>query len=194
MDDGRILLCGEESFGTSSSHIREKDGFWAILAWLSILADRNPDASKPLVTVEEVVKGHWKEFGRNYYIRYDFEAVETKGANDMMAHLQTQFEPFMKEKEGNKAEIFEYHDPVDKSISKNQGIIFTFASGSRIIFRLSGTGSVGATIRVYFDSYVSDPERLDINVSDALSDLITKFKDLSQIKSFTGRENPTVIT
>jgi len=194
MDDDRILLCGEESFGTSSAHIREKDGIWAVLAWLSTLANFNQDDTKPLITVENIVKSHWKEFGRNYYSRFDYETVETEGANKMMEHLETQFEGFMKEEEGNNAEIFEYLDPVDKSISKNQGIIFTTANGSRIIFRLSGTGSVGATIRVYFDSYVSDVTQQGMETSEALKGLIDKFHKLSEIKKFTGRDKPTVIT
>jgi phosphoglucomutase len=141
MDSDRILLCGEESFGTGSSHIREKDGLWAILCWLSILADANPDPKNPLVTVESIVNDHWRTYGRNYYMRYDYEAVESKGANEMMAHLEGQFQSFRDECVGNKAEIFEYLDPVDGSVSKNQGVIFTFKDGSRIIFRLSGTGN-----------------------------------------------------
>lgn len=172
MDDKRIVLCGEESFGTSSDHIREKDGIWAILAWLSVLASRNASSTDKLVTVENIVNDHWQKFGRNYYCRYDYEGVEADGANQMMEHLKTEFDGF---KEDGEATVFEYHDPVDKSVSKNQGIIFQFKSGSRIIFRLSGTGSVGATIRVYFDSYEKDVNKLNMKTEEALKDLIERF-------------------
>lgn len=194
MDADRLTLCGEESFGTGSNHIREKDGIWAVLAWLSILADHNQDSSQKLVTVEDIVNKFWETYGRNYYMRYDYEGVDAKGADDMMAHLQSQFGSFMSENPGSKAEVFEYTDPVDGSVSKNQGIIFTFKNGNRLIFRLSGTGSVGATVRVYFDRYVDDKDSLNLETSEALGGLIESFMKLSDIYTFTGRTDPTVIT
>merc|ERR1719327_1488331 len=138
------FLCGEESFGTGSDHVREKDGMWAVLAWLQILASKNPDPSKPLVGVEEVCKAHWAEYGRNYYARYDYEGVDKPAAEKMMAAM-VEAQPALigTEVDGMKiaeADMFAYEDPVDGSISKNQGVRFIFADGSRFVFRLSGTG------------------------------------------------------
>ncbi|CAD8049364.1 unnamed protein product [Paramecium sonneborni] len=191
MDAGLINLCGEESFGTGSNHIREKDGIWAVLAWLTILAHKNKDADH-FVTVEEIVTQHWQQFGRNYYSRYDYEQVDSAGANKMMEHLKTKFQYFEQLKEGNKADIYDYTDPVDQSVSKNQGVRFVFGDGSRIIFRLSGTGSVGATIRIYFEQF----EQVDIKheTATALANIIKLGLELSDISNFTGRNEPTVIT
>jgi phosphoglucomutase len=155
LDAGLITLCGEESFGTGSLHIREKDGLWAVLCWLSILADRNQPGGK-LVSVEEVVRGHWAEYGRNYYQRYDYENLETAQADKVFKHLESQMQVFIDEAPGNTAVNFSYTDPVDKSVSANQGYIFKWADGSRFVFRLSGTGSSGATIRIYLEKFSED--------------------------------------
>ncbi|KAG1941048.1 phosphoglucomutase-like protein [Pimephales promelas] len=163
MDAGKLSLCGEESFGTGSDHIREKDGLWAVLAWLSILATRKQ-------SVEDIMKDHWQRFGRNFFTRYDYEEVDSDAANKMIDHLQTTMsdEAFIGQKfsSGNKtyqvekADNFEYTDPVDGSVSKGQGLRIIFTDGSRIIFRLSGTGSAGATIRLYIDSYENDSQKI----------------------------------
>mmetsp|Transcript_14525 Transcript_14525/g.12332 ORF Transcript_14525/g.12332 Transcript_14525/m.12332 type:complete len:476 (+) Transcript_14525:354-1781(+) len=194
-DSGKIVLCGEESFGTGSNHIREKDGLWAVLAWLAILADKNKDTKEgELVTVEQIVTDHWKTFGRNYYSRYDFEEVDADAAKKVMEHLPTQFSKFESLKEGNKADIFDYTDPVDGSVSKNQGIRLMYADGTRVVFRLSGTGSVGATIRVYFEKAESDPAKINQETADALKEIIALGLELSNIEGLTGRKEPTVIT
>uniref|UniRef100_A0A8C9WL07 EF-hand calcium binding domain 7 n=1 Tax=Scleropages formosus TaxID=113540 RepID=A0A8C9WL07_SCLFO len=163
MDAGKLSLCGEESFGTGSDHIREKDGLWAVLAWLSILATRKQ-------SVEDIMKDHWQKFGRNFFTRYDYEEVDSDAANKMIKDLEAVMfdKSFVGQKytEGDKtyqvgkADNFEYSDPVDGSVSKNQGLRIIFSDGSRIIFRLSGTGSAGATIRLYIDSYEKDPQKI----------------------------------
>jgi phosphoglucomutase len=165
LDSEKIHICGEESFGTGSSHVREKDGIWAVLCWLQILAAKNTDPSKPLVTIEQIVKEHWKEYGRNFYRRYDYEALETADADKVFAQIESQFDVFCKEGKGNTATNFSYTDPVDGSVSKNQGYIFKYADGSRFVFRKSGTGSSGATIRVYLEKYSKD---IDQDVTEAL--------------------------
>ena len=147
-----------------------------------------------LIGVEQIIREHWAQFGRNYYSRYDYEEVDSKGANALMEHLKTQFQYFVSLKAGNTADVYDYTDPVDKSVSKNQGIRFMFADGSRIIFRLSGTGSVGATIRIYFEKYESDTEKLDMRTDMALDDIIKLGLQISDIQKFTGRDKPTVIT
>jgi phosphoglucomutase len=200
MDAGRIQICGEESFGTGSDHIREKDGIWAVLCWLSILAAKQHGPDKPLVTVADIVKEHWRQFGKNFFTRYDYEECTTEGGNAMMAHLNKIIsDPSTKGKKfGNYTvagcDDFEYRDPIDGSVSRNQGIRFIFEDGSRIIYRLSGTGSTGATIRVYIDQFEPDPAKHNIDTQDALKDLITIALELSQLQKFTGREKPTVIT
>jgi len=197
MDAGRIQICGEESFGTGSDHIREKDGIWAVLCWLSILASKN-SSGKPLVEVSDVVKEYWRNYGRNYFTRYDYEEVETEGANQMMAHLKAIISDSktIGKKYGDytvaKCDDFEYHDPIDASISKNQGIRFIFSDGSRIIYRLSGTGSSGATVRVYVDKY--EQKVLEQDTQVALKELVTIALQVSDLAKFTGRSSPTVIT
>lgn len=199
LDANKISLCGEESFGTGSNHIREKDGIWAVLAWLSILAFKNQQAKK-FVSVEDIVKEHWKTFGRNYYVRYDYESVDKESAIRMFDRLR------VLQKDVSKIEIdipgyklaladdFSYRDPIDNSLSANQGLRFLFEDGSRIVFRLSGTGSVGATIRIYIEQYEADPSKVDKDAKVALKPLIDLSLKLSQIREFTGREGPTVIT
>ncbi|CAM6117754.1 unnamed protein product [Calypogeia fissa] len=207
MDAGMCSICGEESFGTGSDHIREKDGIWAVLAWLSILAYRNKDvpADGKLVTVEDIVTQHWATYGRHFYTRYDYENVDAGAAKDMMAYLVKlqsdvpAINKIVKEVSSEVAEVkhgdeFEYKDPVDGSVSSHQGIRFFFQDGSRLIFRLSGTGSVGATIRVYIEQYESDSSKTGKNASDALAPLVAVGVTLAKIEEFTGRSSPTVIT
>ncbi|KAI4340844.1 hypothetical protein MLD38_025645 [Melastoma candidum] len=201
MDAGKLSICGEESFGTGSDHIREKDGIWAVLAWLSILAFRNKD-KKPgeeLVSVSDVVKEHWAIYGRNFFSRYDYEECESEGANKMMAYLR---ELVSTSKAGEKygdyvlqlADDFTYIDPVDGSVVSKQGIRFVFTDGSRIIYRLSGTGSAGATVRIYIEQFESDVSKHDLDAQIALKPLIDLALSVSKLKEFTGREKPTVIT
>lgn len=160
------FICGEESFGTGSDHVREKDGMWAVLAWLSILAHYNQDASKPLVSVESIVRDHWSKYGRNYYVRYDYEGVDKTGAEAMIAHMVKNFSAVTGSSvDGYQiavADEFEYVDPVDGSVSSHQGVRYLFADGSRVIFRLSGTAGSGATVRLYLEKYEPDSTKLGL--------------------------------
>lgn len=202
MDSGQLSLCGEESFGTGCNLIREKDGIWAAVAWLSVLAERNRDrpAGAPVIGVADIVREHWSRYGRNYYSRYDYEEVSTEAAARLMKHLADEQPRLLREGVtcgGYKlvlADDFSYVDPVDHSVTSNQGLRFVFEDGSRIIFRLSGTGSVGATIRVYFDKYEGLSEKLALDVPKALAELIQLALKWSDIAAITGRQAPTVIT
>ncbi|KAL5721879.1 phosphoglucomutase (alpha-D-glucose-1,6-bisphosphate-dependent) [Ranunculus cassubicifolius] len=207
MDAGMCSVCGEESFGTGSDHIREKDGIWAVLAWLSILAYKNKDNvdGKDLVTVEDIVRQHWAKFGRHYYTRYDYENVDAGAAKELMANLvklQASIPDVNKTIKGIRSDVsdvveadeFEYKDPVDGSISKHQGIRYLFADGSRLVFRLSGTGSEGATIRLYIEQYEKDPSKIGRESSEALAPLVEVALKFSKMEEFTGRSAPTVIT
>lgn len=191
MDAGRVTLCGEESFGTSSSHVREKDGLWAVLFWLNILAKRKQP-------VEDIVRAHWAEYGRNFYSRHDYEALPTEAANGLMQHLQDGFPALPGKTLGRHTvktcDDFAYTDPIDGSVSRNQGLRVLFEDGSRIVFRLSGTGTEGATLRVYLESFEPDPARQGVDAQEALGELIAIAGELSQLKARTGREAPTVIT
>ncbi|XP_031476228.1 phosphoglucomutase, chloroplastic isoform X2 [Nymphaea colorata] len=201
MDAGKLSICGEESFGTGSDHIREKDGIWAVLAWLSIIAYRNKDnkVGEKLISVEDVVKKHWATYGRNFFSRYDYEECESEGANKMVEHLR---DIISKSKAGDKygsytlqfADDFDYTDPVDGSVASKQGVRFVFTDGSRLIFRLSGTGSAGATIRIYIEQYEPDISKHEMDAQVALKPLIDIALSISKLKEFTGREKPTVIT
>jgi len=190
------FICGEESFGTGSDHVREKDGLWAVLAWLSILAAANPDASKPLVTVQSIVEKHWAKYGRNYYARWDFENMDKTKATAMMDKMRSDAASNTGKTVGKytigTSDDFTYVDPVDGSISTNQGIRFLMVDGSRIIFRLSGTAGSGATVRMYIEQY--EPENINMVASEALAGLIRVALDLCDIKGFLGTEEPTVIT
>jgi phosphoglucomutase len=191
LDAGMATICGEESAGTGSNHVREKDGLWAVLLWLNILAVRR-------MSVREVAEDHWKTYGRNYYTRHDYEAVKSDAANKLMDELQAKLstlpgQSFGKDKV-EKADDFAYHDPVDHSVSEHQGIRIFFEGGSRIVFRLSGTGTEGATIRVYIERYEADPSRLDLDTQKALADLIAAADKIAGIKAHTGRDRPSVIT
>ncbi|KAL8534310.1 hypothetical protein ACS0TY_010358 [Phlomoides rotata] len=201
MDAGQLSICGEESFGTGSDHIREKDGIWAVLAWLSIIAFRNKDrkAGEKLVSVSDVVTEHWASYGRNFFSRYDYEECESEGANKMIDYLR---DLISKSKAGDIygsytlqfADDFTYTDPVDGSVVSKQGVRFVFTDGSRIIFRLSGTGSAGATVRIYVEQFEPDASKHDVDAQAALKPLIDLALSTSKLKEFTGREEPTVIT
>ncbi|MCL7033988.1 hypothetical protein MKW94_011226, partial [Papaver nudicaule] len=201
MDAGKLSICGEESFGTGSDHIREKDGIWAVLAWLSIVAYRNKDkkAGEKLVSVADVVTEYWATYGRNFFSRYDYEECESEGANKMVDYLR---DLISKSKSGDKygsytlqfADDFTYTDPVDGSVASKQGVRFVFTDGSRIIFRLSGTGSAGATVRIYIEQFEPDVSKHDVDAQIALKPLIDLALSVSKLKEFTGREKPTVIT
>lgn len=191
LDANRATICGEESFGTSSNHIREKDGLWAVLFWLNILAVKQQ-------SVEELMHDHWQTYGRNYYSRYDYEGVESDRANTLMTNLHAQL-PTLKGRKFGVREVeysddFSYTDPIDGSVSNNQGVRIGFTDGSRIVFRLSGTGTQGATLRVYLEQYEADPTKHHLDPQEALADLIAIAEQVAQIRTLTGMEKPTVIT
>jgi phosphoglucomutase len=206
MDNYKGVICGEESFGTGSDHIREKDGIWAVLAWLSILAHKNAGVSEggKLVSVEDVVKQHWAKYGRNFFSRYDYEECEAGPAEAMMKHLGALVASASDETIRDRLQTpsyklamcddFEYTDPFDASVAAHQGYRFVYADGSRVIFRLSGTGSVGATVRLYVEKYEADAGRQDVDPQDALKPLIDLALHFSELPKFTGRNHPTVIT
>ncbi len=191
LDAGRVTLCGEESFGTGSNHVREKDGLWAVLFWLNVLAVRQQ-------SVEQIVREHWHTYGQNYYSRHDYEGVESDRANTLINNLR-QALPTLKGKQFHQYQVdyaddFSYTDPVDGSTSQNQGTRIGFTDGSRLVFRLSGTGTQGATLRVYLESYEPNPAKHGLNPQVALKDLIAIAEELAQIRVMTGMEQPTVIT
>ena len=191
LDADKATLCGEESFGTGSNHVREKDGLWAVLFWLNILAVTGK-------SVEDIVRDHWKTYGRNFYSRHDYEEVDKARATELMERLRGMTGELPSQKFGNYevkyADDFSYSDPVDGSISKNQGIRIGFTDGSRIIFRLSGTGTKGATLRLYVESYEPDASKHEQETQVALKPLIDIAQEVAQIKEFTQRDEPTVIT
>ena len=216
MDAGKLSICGEESFGTGSDHIREKDGLWAVLgrfcfsnnaqsivvllklAWLSILAHESK--ATPNVSLKTILNKHYEQFGRNYFSRYDYEEVESKGATQMITNLRTMVNESKSETIGQvhsgyeivDCDDFTYTDPIDHSVSTKQGVRFIFKDGSRIIFRLSGTGSQGATIRLYVEKY--SREEVNLKTADAIKDLIEIALKISNLEGLTGRKTPTVIT
>lgn len=193
LDDGQITLCGEESFGTGSDHVREKDGLWAVLFWLNLLAVKEK-------SVDSIVREHWATYGRNYYSRHDYEGINKEKANQLMDQLRSQLSD-LEGKDFNgkllsQADDFNYIDPIDKSNSANQGIRLMFEDDSRIVFRLSGTGTQGATLRVYLERYVSSSQidQHDMEVQEALIELIAIANVVAQIPEYTGREKADVIT
>ncbi|WOB44061.1 alpha-D-glucose phosphate-specific phosphoglucomutase [Thermoleptolyngbya oregonensis NK1-22] len=191
LDAGKATLCGEESFGTGSNHIREKDGIWAVLFWLNILAVRQQP-------VEQIVREHWQMFGRNFYSRHDYEEVASDRAKALVDHVQAQMPTLPGKTFGSYtveyADNFSYTDPVDGSVSQNQGIRIGFTDGSRLILRLSGTGTKGATLRLYLESYEPNIAKHTLDPQVALGDLIAIAEEIAQIKEYTGMDKPTVIT
>ncbi|MFA5627792.1 MAG: alpha-D-glucose phosphate-specific phosphoglucomutase [Thiohalomonadaceae bacterium] len=191
LDAGHISFCGEESFGTGSDHVREKDGLWAVLCWLNILAVRK-------ISVEQILREHWAKFGRNYYTRHDYEGVDAVAAKVLMQHIIDQFPALPGQTIAGRtvqlADNFSYIDPIDGSVSKNQGLRIIFTDGARIIFRLSGTGTVGATLRIYIESYEARQDKHQQNPQLALADLIAAAAHIAELEQRTGRKQPTVIT
>ncbi|MEM9507981.1 MAG: alpha-D-glucose phosphate-specific phosphoglucomutase [Cyanobacteria bacterium P01_E01_bin.35] len=191
LDTDKATLCGEESFGTGSNHVREKDGLWAVLFWLNILAIKGE-------SVEAIVKDHWKTYGRNYYSRHDYEEVDKERATELMERLREMTGSMTGKQFGNYtvkyADDFSYKDPVDGSVSQKQGIRIGFTDGSRIVFRLSGTGTKGATLRLYVESYEPDASKHNLETQKALKPLIDLAEEIAQIKEYTQRDEPTVIT
>ncbi len=196
MDAGKVTLCGEESFGTSSNHVREKDGLWAVLFWLNVLAQKNTAGAA--CSVEQILKSHWTEFGRNVYSRHDYETIPTDAANDVMQHIKAQFDSLPNQKIGSytvkTCDDFSYHDSIDGSVSHNQGVRILFVDGSRIVFRLSGTGTEGATLRIYLEAFEPDSTKQSVDAQGALAEMIQIALKISQLKEKTGRDTPTVIT
>ena len=191
MDAGKVTLCGEESFGTGSDHVREKDGLWAVLFWLNILAIKRQ-------SVETLLKRHWARFGRNVYSRHDYEGLPTEAASGIMQHLRASFASLPGKAFGSytvkSCDDFSYTDPIDGSVSTAQGIRILFADGSRIVFRLSGTGTEGATLRIYLEAFEPDMAKHDLDAQVALAEMIRIALQLSELKERTGRDQPTVIT
>ena len=191
LDAGCATLCGEESFGTGSDHVREKDGLWAVLMWLNILAQRNE-------SVQEIMRGHWRRFGRNYYSRHDYEAVETAAAEAVVAGLRGRMGDLPGRDFGPRrviaADDFAYTDPVNGEVTAHQGLRMIFDDGARIVLRLSGTGTEGATLRLYLERYVAGPEGLEEDPQAALADVIATAQDVLQIHALTGRAGPDVVT
>jgi len=191
LDAGKATLCGEESYGTGSDHIREKDGVWAVLFWLNLLAATGK-------SVQQIVTEHWARFGRNYYSRHDYEAVESDAANELMASLRIKLASLKDKDLGHYvvdfADDFEYADPVDGSVAKQQGVRIVMKNGSRIVFRLSGTGTEGATLRVYLERFEADPAHHNIPTQLALGALILIAEQVAGIAGWTGRAHPTVTT
>ena len=191
LDAGKVTICGEESAGTGSNHVREKDGLWAVLLWLNILAVRKQ-------SVAAIAREHWTIYGRNYYARHDYEEVESVGANALVAKLRGRLASLKGQSFGAlkvaNADDFSYHDPVDGSTSAAQGIRILFEGGARIVYRLSGTGTAGATLRVYIERFEPDAARHGAETPDALADLIALSRSLADIAGHTGRTEPSVVT
>lgn len=191
LDDKRITLCGEESFGSGSDHIREKDGIWAVLFWLNLIAVKQQSA-------EEITRAHWQRFGRHYYTRHDYEAIDSSAASTLIENLRGKTSTLPGANFANhlisSADDFSYTDPVDNSITRHQGIRIIFEDDSRIVYRLSGTGTEGATLRVYIERYVTDVTRHDIPTQEALAELIDIANEIADIKNLCNRQQPDVVT
>ncbi len=191
LDAGRITFCGEESFGTGSDHVREKDGLWAVLAWLSVLEHTR-------LPVRDIMLRHWQRYGRHYYSRHDYEEIPAETGQEMMNALVAQLPVLQGQqfsgKEIHTADDFTYTDPVDGTTSQHQGIRLLFTDGARLVFRLSGTGTSGATLRIYHEQHEKDPERLQRDPQRVLRDLVVLGRGLTRIEALTGRKAPTVIT
>lgn len=191
LDAGRTTLCGEESAGTGSDHIREKDGLWAVLMWLNILAERQ-------ISAKEIMVDHWMKFGRNYYSRHDFEAIETDIANDLMNTLRSKLNDLAGKSFAGvtveKAEEYSYHDPIDGSVSKNQGVQIWMEGGGRVVLRLSGTGTQGATLRIYLEQYVPSDSDHTLDTQAALLSARNAILEIAQVEKYLGRTDPDVTT
>lgn len=191
MDAGKVTLCGEESFGTSSSHVREKDGLWAVLFWLNIIAVKQQG-------VEAILLAHWQEYGRNVYSRHDYESIPADAANSVITHIKSQFRTLPGQGYGrytvSTCDDFSYLDPIDGSVSNHQGIRILFTDGSRIVFRLSGTGTEGATLRIYLEAFEPDASKHYLDAQVALAEMIQIALQISQLVERTGCVAPTVIT
>lgn len=191
LDAGKITFCGEESFGTGSDHVREKDGLWAVLAWLSVIAATGK-------SVAEIVTRHWQEFGRHYYTRHDYEGIPASAGEEIMATLTAQLPVLTGQTLAGRivqtTDDFAYTDPIDGSISSHQGLRLLFSDGARLVFRLSGTGTEGATLRIYHEHLEQDAARQQLDPQRVLRELIALGKDLTRIEKLTGRKAPTVIT
>ena len=191
LDAGKVTICGEESAGTGSDHVREKDGLWAVLLWLNILAATGK-------TVKQIAQDHWAEYGRNYYARHDYEGVESSAADALMAGLREKLADLPGRAIGDltveTADNFAYHDPTDGSVSENQGVRILFAGGSRVVFRLSGTGTSGATLRVYLERYEPAGGQLDADTTEMLAGIAAAADEVAGIVRHTGRTRPDVVT
>lgn len=191
LDAGLITLCGEESAGTGSNHVREKDGLWAVLLWLNVLAATGQPA-------QGLVRAHWARFGRDYYARHDYEEVEAQAANRLMDGLRSRLAGLPGTRVGGltvaAADDFRYVDPVDGSVTERQGIRITFAEDARVVYRLSGTGTAGATLRVYLERYEADRDRLDLATAEVLAPVVAAAEELAGIAALTGRSSPSVVT
>tara|TARA_R110000787_G_scaffold63679_8_gene143787 strand:- start:121277 stop:122908 length:1632 start_codon:yes stop_codon:yes gene_type:complete len=191
LDAGRVTICGEESAGTGSDHVREKDGLWAVLLWLNVLAERR-------CSVADVVQGHWQTYGRDYYTRHDYEAVDKDVADGIITGIRDRLDKLAGASFNGlgveKALDFRYEDPIDGSVAEHQGLQVYFDNGSRCVIRLSGTGTSGATIRVYLERFEDDPVQMDHDPQDAVAPLIGAMEELAGIKERTGRKKPDVIT
>ncbi|MEF2547628.1 alpha-D-glucose phosphate-specific phosphoglucomutase [Aurantimonas sp. E1-2-R+4] len=191
LDAGKVTICGEESAGTGSDHVREKDGLWAVLLWLNILAERRE-------SVKAIVEGHWTEFGRTFYQRHDYEEIDTRAARGLMESLHDRLASMAGQRFGtlvvSEADDFSYKDPIDGSVATGQGVRIVFSGGSRIVYRLSGTGTKGATLRVYIERYEPDAAKHAIAPKEALAELIDTADVIGEIKNRTGRSHPDVIT
>jgi phosphoglucomutase len=191
LDAGRVTICGEESFGAGSDHVREKDGLWAVLFWLNILAAR-------AVGVEGLSRAHWRRFGRHFYLRHDYEDLKTEPAEALMAALR-QAAPHRIGRSFagmtvTESDDFAYHDPVDHSLSEHQGVRLVFGDEARIVYRLSGTGTAGATLRIYLERFEPDVSRHNLAAETVLEDLASIARDLSEVEARTGRHRASVVT
>jgi len=209
MDAGRLSICGEESFGTGSDHIREKDGLWAVVAWLNILAAANKESPNKLIGINDLLQSHYAIYGRSFFSRYDYEEVDSAAAQKLVDTLDEAIttKSLIGTKHtsaSTKATFtisgtynFDYTDPIDHSVSRNQGQVVTFDDGSRVVWRLSGTGSQGATVRMYVERYVAadrGENELKRDTKEGLQALIEVALEISKLKEFLGRDEPTVIT
>jgi phosphoglucomutase len=190
-DAGKISLCGEESFGTGSDHVREKDGLWAVLFWLNILAARK-------VSVERITRDHWRKYGRHYYSRHDYEALDSRVAEKVMANLREGAVRLkgqsIRSHEITLCDDFRYTDPVDHSVTAHQGVRVILSDKSRVIYRLSGTTTQTATLRIYLEAYECEPSRHSADARDALADLASAALRIAHMEEMTGRRGPSLVT